>query len=344
MDKEVLLVIDDNENDYLIIKRFLGDKYRIKYDNGQANPEVIMNTIKEVAPVCILLDYNLGGLQGIEMLKILQSDEEYKNISVIMLTNEIDPNIIVDCIKNNAENYLIKDDLGKNDLRLAVKRAITESKLNNKIEEQHKEIIRLSRIDDLTGLYNRRWFIEKVEEEIKRLNRSHNTISITIIDLDYFKLVNDNYGHLIGDEVLKIAGKIIAESVRSTDIVCRYGGDEFTLCLVEALDENMSNIINNQILILKKISQKIEKEINEYLKTAKYLKLSDVSSQRQYFRVTASVGTTFLSGKLVEFYDLFRIADQCLYLVKESGRNNIAYSDYNIQKPILINRKDCLND
>lgn len=343
MDKEVLLVIDDNENDYLIIKRFLGDKYTIKYDNGQDHPQVIMNTIKEVEPICILLDYNLGRLQGIEMLKMLQSDEDYKNISVIMLTNEVDPNVIVDCIKNNAENYLIKDHLSKNELHSAVNRAIIESKLNNKIQEQHKEIIRLSRIDDLTGLYNRRWFIEKVEEEIKRLNRSQNIISITIIDLDYFKLVNDNYGHLIGDKVLKIAGKVIAEAVRSTDIVCRYGGDEFTLCLVEALDEDMSNVIKNQILVLKKISQRIEKEINEYLKTTKYLKLNDVSPQSKYFRVTTSVGTTFISGKLVEFYDLFRISDQCLYFVKESGRNNIAYSEYNTQKPVLC-RKDWLNE
>jgi diguanylate cyclase (GGDEF)-like protein len=255
-----------------------------------------------------------------------------------MLTNEIDPNIIVDCIKNNAENYLIKDHLSKNELRLVVNRAIIESKLNNKIEEQHKEIIRLSRVDDLTGLYNRRWFIEKVEEEIKRLNRSHNVISITIIDLDCFKQVNDNYGHLIGDEVLKIAGKVIAESVRSTDIVCRYGGDEFTICLVEALDENMPNVIKNQILIFNKISQKIEKEIKKYLKTVKYLKTGDVSQQCEYMSVTASVGTTFLRGELVGFYDLFRISDQCLYFVKESGRNNIAYTEYNIQQPVLLER------
>ncbi len=335
--KKVILVIDDSENDYLIINRLLQEEYEVIYDNGQNGIDSMMDNIRDNDPICILLDYNLGILKGIELLKELQFDANYKHISVIILTNEINPQVIVDCIKANAENYLIKDQINKSSLKMAIRSAVKETNLNLKIQEQQDEIIKLSRLDGLTGLFNRRYFISKVEDEIIRLNRSGNYISLSVIDIDNFKSVNDSYGHLIGDEVLKIVGDVIKNTVRKTDLVSRYGGDEFALCLVEALNSDKLEVINNHLIILKKISDSIKSEIEMYLKELSFEdNLKKVSSTN--FEVTASIGMTFAHKKQMEFHDLFHLSDQCLYHVKDNGKDNIAYIEYGDREPVFLKK------
>ena len=261
--RDLVLIVDDNEDDYFILKRYLNKRFDVIYDEGQSD---ILNLIRENQPNCILLDYNLGSIEGIELLKKIKMEDDFSNISVIMMTNERNPTVIVECIKNGATNYLIKDKINKEDLDIAINRAIVETNLNIKIQEQQKEIVRLTRIDPLTGLFNRRYFIERVEEEIMRCERGGSNFSMTVIDLDHFKMVNDVYGHLIGDEVLKLVASCLKENLRNTDYICRYGGDEYIVALIEPSDSKLDTIMkshtNKIMFLLNKINEKVKNYLN----------------------------------------------------------------------------------
>lgn len=154
--------------------------------------------------------------------------------------------------------------------------------------------------DDLTGLWNRRIIFERLHQEVNRSQRDHTPLSIILVDLDYFKQVNDTFGHSVGDLVLKQISAIFQNSVRSYDWVGRYGGEEFLLILPGA------NLTNAQI-------------------RAEQLRQAIVSAHFRYenvsIRMTASLGVA--SSFPASYEGLFNAVDAALYQAKSNGRNCI---------------------
>lgn len=313
--KDIILIIDDNENDYIIIKKYIGDKYNVVYNDGQDD---VLSAIEKHQPQGILLDYNLGIKDGINVLQDIKEKSIFADISVIMLTNERNPNVIIQALKYNATNYLVKDEITREDINLAIKSSITETKLKKQMEEKQDEILELSRTDDLTGLYNRRFFISKIEDEINRSKRGKDIFSISMFDLDYFKQINDNYGHIIGDEVLKVVADAINKNVRCTDYACRYGGDEYIIALLELSGSQYTDVLEKHLQKLFEIKLTIEKDIKTYVN-------NNAKINNQHLKTTVSIGTSFYSGADEDFYHLFKKADEAMYKVKELGRNGIGY-------------------
>lgn len=167
--------------------------------------------------------------------------------------------------------------------------------------EQSYELLKiLSNLDPLTQISNRRHFMKKAEDYYQRNIGEQKQISLLFVDIDYFKKVNDNYGHLFGDEVLKVIAKVVSENTRPTDLCCRFGGEEFLILLNETNKEQA-------IAIGERMRETVQK-----------LKFEDESG----FRCTISVGifsdVPNSQRKLQNFIDK---ADQALYKAKESGRN-----------------------
>lgn len=334
--EKVILVIDDNDNDFLIIKRHLDNDSNLIYNDGQESVENIIDYIESTKPDVILLDFNLGKNNGLEILKRIQNIISENTISVIMLTNEVNPSVIVECLKCNAGNYLIKDQINKNVLLITIDKAISETNLNRIIREQQEEIAKLATIDAMTGLFNRSCFIEKTEAKIKSLTRSNDFISLIILDIDNFKLVNDNFGHQVGDEVLIITARILRSSLRDTDYIARYGGDEFALCLIESFHSNSTIVIRNHLKKLVEIMKKIETEIMDYLNKINKDKSKSKELDSFDFRVTTSLGMTYLQREWIEFKDLFKEADKNLYISKDAGKNRVTYKDPESHENILV--------
>ncbi len=164
--------------------------------------------------------------------------------------------------------------------------------------------IKLAIADPLTGVYNRRYGEEMLKKMIANAIRLKTSLSIAIIDIDNFKTINDNYGHLVGDEVLKIVGRSLLESVRKSDIVYRYGGDEFVIICLNATKE----------MVLESIIPRIKFKIKEYLKDKEHL-----------FKLTFSAGISDLS-EFIEEGDItsyFLSVDEKLYKAKREGKNKI---------------------
>ena len=154
--------------------------------------------------------------------------------------------------------------------------------------------------DGLTGLYARRYFFERFNEELSRSKRQNLKFSFLMIDIDDFKNCNDTYGHLAGDLVLKDAAHIVKESVREIDLVARYGGEEFSLVLPET---NSKGAMLAADRIRKKIEEKIFRAYGEELK------------------VTVSIGFAVYPDDSQEISDLVERADRALYAAKNSGKN-----------------------
>jgi two-component system, cell cycle response regulator len=166
----------------------------------------------------------------------------------------------------------------------------------------HDEIYRLTNIDGLTQIYNRRYFEESLEREVSRCNRYNREMSLILMDIDHFKQVNDSFGHLAGDHVLKQLASSIKAHIRREDVFARYGGEEFSLLLPEV-------DVKGAQAMAEKVRRLIEKQRFEFDK-------NEIS-------VTLSLGVAALSAGNRDGADLIRAADSKLYQAKVAGRNKV---------------------
>jgi diguanylate cyclase (GGDEF)-like protein len=179
---------------------------------------------------------------------------------------------------------------------------IKRRKVEKKLLKSEKKYKNLSITDDLTQLYNSRYFYNKLGEEIDRLMRYKQPLSLLLVDIDDFKKINDRYGHLKGDKALKMAGRIIQESLRTTDTAYRYGGEELTVLLPET---------------------GIEAAMNVAERIRKGFEAQDLSSIiNDTLNIYVSIGATqFKPGEKME--DFVKRADDALYVAKQKGKNQV---------------------
>jgi len=186
---------------------------------------------------------------------------------------------------------------------LQVIRDLYKEKLKE-IEIMREEAIRLSYTDDLTGIYNHRFFIEQLTLEVERQKRYLTPLSLLMIDIDYFKHYNDNNGHLAGDQVLKAIAILIQHGVRQSDIVARYGGEEFSAILINTGREEALEI-----------AERVRRNVAE-------TRFPNENAQPNK-DLTVSVGVATFSSSISTLTDLIREADHALYQAKKCGRNRI---------------------
>ncbi len=186
---------------------------------------------------------------------------------------------------------------------LQVTRDLYKEKLKE-IGVMGQEALRLSYTDDLTGIYNHRFFIEQLTLEVERQKRYATPLSLLMIDIDYFKNYNDTNGHLAGDQALKAISILIQRGVRQTDIVARYGGEEFSAILINAGREKALEI-----------AERVRRNVAD-------TRFPNESAQPNK-DVTVSVGVATFSTSISTLTDLIREADHALYRAKKRGRNRI---------------------
>jgi diguanylate cyclase (GGDEF)-like protein/PAS domain S-box-containing protein len=169
----------------------------------------------------------------------------------------------------------------------------------------NRELKRQSIVDPLTGAFNRNFFMSRLNSEVHRASRHSRPVSLVFVDVDHFKQINDLYGHLQGDAVLRELGHFFRSSLRDTDVVCRYGGDEFVILLPEATAE---------------MAQATAEKL---IHTAAHHRFSNLDSPDQALTVTISVGiSTLRPGQDEEQF--LQSADSALYRAKKDGRNRVA--------------------
>ncbi|MBU1487436.1 GGDEF domain-containing protein, partial [bacterium] len=173
------------------------------------------------------------------------------------------------------------------------------------VNSKEEKLVRLAFTDDLTGLYNRRYFYQSFPEEIKKAAAEDIEISLLMIDIDEFKQFNDKYGHLTGDNVLSSVAEILEESTREEDIVARYAGDEFVVILPEATSSAAFAV-----------ACRIVEAASSYPFVGQDEEVS--------LKVTLSIGLATYPGDGTEIKELIGQADKALYSSKHAGRNRVS--------------------
>ncbi len=173
---------------------------------------------------------------------------------------------------------------------------------NNIENAYHEEIYRLTTVDGLTQIYNKRYFFETLEREISRAHRYHRDLSLIMFDIDFFKNVNDTHGHLAGDSVLKQLASVLKARIRREDIMARYGGEEFSIILPEIG-------ISNALTFAEKVRKLVEKTSFKF--------------EEQTIPITISIGVAAIGQGIQSAVDFIKIADDKLYEAKLEGRNRV---------------------
>lgn len=293
-------VVDDDGAIRRLVRLFLK---RAGYDvsefaTGTEARQALLTTDWDLA----ILDRRLPDMDGVELCQELKANPEFKTRYIIMLTGEDEQEDKVEGLDLGADDYMTKPfQYAELLARIRAGKRIVD--LQKELVETNKRLERLSITDGLTRLYNHRYFQDELARAFEESQRYGRPLSLAIIDLDFFKKINDTYGHAVGDEVLKGVSHIFNESIRSTDLVARYGGEEFTVMMPETE-------LQDAVVFAEKIRGLVE--------------ATPISTQAGPLAVTVSIGTASVPHTSVHAAkELIVAADKALYRAKSSGRNQV---------------------
>ena len=295
--KPTILVVDDMTTTLLLLHDLLKDTYEVKIAKSGTKALEILNSPNDID--LILLDVEMPDINGYEVCKILKNNEQTKNIPVIFVT-----------ARNSEEDEEYGLNLGAIDyITKPFNKTITKLRLKNYLEMKIKNdmLEKLSMYDGLTNIRNRRFFDETFEKTFSEIKRDKKSLAVLMIDIDFFKPYNDNYGHGQGDETLRKVAKALEKTIkRASDFVARYGGEEFVILLKDINKDGVEAVANNLLNAVREL-----KITHEFSKIENY--------------VTVSIGVSYYnSSSDITKLELLLKADETLYNVKNSGRNNFA--------------------
>jgi diguanylate cyclase (GGDEF)-like protein len=186
---------------------------------------------------------------------------------------------------------------------------------NDKIQKHNEELKYLANHDQLTGALTRRAFMEQAEQIFMRSIGQRGHVSCVMCDIDYFKSINDRYGHLVGDQAIRHVSEVLQKTVRAGDLVCRFGGEEFCILLPRASAQDAM-------------------EAAERMRSVIEATAGSNVVPGETARITCSFGVSSISGGSVSLSEMIRQADQALYAAKGSGRNRVVHDDSSIPSPV----------
>lgn len=292
-----ILVVDDIQDNISLLCFNLEDDHHevITATNGY---ECLDKAI-EHSPDLILLDMMMPGISGTETLMRLQQDSCLRNIPVIMVSaNDVD-DFIIEALDIGALDYVAKPFIYPV-LAARMRTALRLRDSQRELQDLNKRLSKLASLDPLTEAYNRRHFLELSNTEFAKAQRFHRPLSVIMLDVDKFKVINDTYGHLTGDAALKQLTQLCQNAGRSSEIVGRFGGEEFVLCCPDT-DQSGAMALAERLRV--------------------NIEHSTLNFENHTLNYTASMGVTTIQAEDQSLNDMLRRADQLLYHSKEHGRN-----------------------
>jgi two-component system, cell cycle response regulator len=249
----------------------------------------------------VLCDLVMPGIDGFAFLERFKQSPKYADVPVIVLTGQDAVDKKVRALEAGASDYLTKP-FEPAELGARVKVHLHIKKLQDDLRAANDRLHQLAITDPLTGLYNRRHYMELMETELDRSRRHQNLLSILMVDVDHFKAINDTHGHQVGDKVLEAIASALQDSLRRHDVIARCGGEEFVVMLPQTGRVEAAAV-----------GEKLRERIGALdLPEADHVPLS------------VSVGVACYPDQGVDAVDdLLKYADQALYRAKELGRDRV---------------------
>lgn len=288
-----VLIVDDNANNIRLLRDILEDENYIVYtlDSGLS----VLQVAQENKPDIILLDIMMPGIDGFEVCRRLKEESTTQEIPIIMITAKTDSRDIKNALGLGAFDY-IKKPVDEIEVIARVQSALRFKRYQDQLRE-------IAMKDGLTGVYNRNLLLELLEKEYIKSERIGDSLAFAMLDIDYFKGVNDTYGHMIGDLVLKEMACKLSGTVRKSDVVGRYGGEEFSIILPGLSKEDAFQLCD-----------RIRKNIETHR----------IPTEIEDIFITVSIGIYVREkDEQVEYMEMVKRADEALYKSKSNGRNRV---------------------
>ena len=285
-----ILIVDDDQEQlayYALILQQAGMITSVATD-----PKQVLSILVESKPDLILLDIYMKGCSGMELTQLLRQHESFTTIPVVFLTFDSSSERRLQALCEGGDDFLTKPIKADSLISVVRMRAERYRGLRYHMER-----------DSLTGLLNHSNLKEQLSREVIRCERTGTPLSFAMIDADHFKKVNDTYGHLTGDRVLKALARMLQDRLRRTDIIGRYGGEEFGVILLNTEADRAVQIMD---------------EIRRNFAAVSH------HSGRKAFHVTISIGIASFPQN-VSSNDLNNASDDALYSAKEQGRNKVIH-------------------
>ncbi|KLE04101.1 diguanylate cyclase response regulator [Arcobacter lacus] len=298
--KPTILIVDDMTTNLLLLSDLLKDDCNIKISKSGTKALEILNAPNDID--LVLLDIEMPDINGYEVCKELKNNNKTKNLPIVFIT-----------AKNSEEDEEFALNLGAIDyITKPFSKAILKLRLKNHLELKLKTDLleQLSMYDGLTNIRNRRFFDEAFETTFLEIKRENKNLAVMMIDIDFFKPYNDNYGHGKGDEALKKVAFALQSTIkRPTDLVARYGGEEFVILLKDIDKPGLETVAKNLLEAVRDL-----KITHDFSKVANF--------------ITVSIGISYYNtNKDITKLELLMKSDETLYKVKNSGRNNFSILD-----------------
>ncbi len=298
MVKPTIMIVDDVAMNIQSLVSMLEADYQLKLATSGA---LCLSLLQDYElPDLILLDVVMPDMDGYQVCEAIKSNNKLRHIPIIFVTAKDDEGDEEKGLHLGAVDYITKP------IHPAI--ALARIKTHITLKLQYDSLTELAEKDQLTGLYNRHYFYDISEKKIAFAKRHLIPLSILLIDIDFFKQVNDQYGHMIGDEVLVEVAKIFSNNARQEDIVCRFGGEEFVILLDHC---DLYAAQDKAECLRRKIEQLIPAGID----------ISISIGVAQLNCDDPKEDITFLIGE----------ADEALYKAKKGGRNTVVLSEVLLQ-------------
>ncbi|QAT89081.1 response regulator/GGDEF domain-containing protein [Corallococcus coralloides] len=286
---KVMVVDDDPEAVRALSQALVSDAVEVV---GLENAYGLLDALAQHRPDLLLLDVQMPGPSGFDLCRILRLTPEWQDLPILLITAQVGLEFRLAAFQAGADDYLAKPVL-REELRARVHARLERARLSRERTER----------DALTGLMLRRPFVEAVATRLSEARRSDKPLALCFLDVDHFKKVNDQHGHLAGDRVLMRLGRLLGARFRREDLRARWGGEEFVVALLGETPESAKEILS---------------------RTAEELSAMTFEGDGgETFHVTFSAGLAVAPGDGTTLDELLRVADARLYRAKENGRDRI---------------------
>jgi diguanylate cyclase (GGDEF)-like protein len=312
-DRAYILVVDDDPATLETVSNCLSAGGHAPFQAASGLQAI--EAIRARRPSIVLCDWIMPGMDGLEVCRRIKSRTADPFTYFIMLTVQSDKEHLKEAFQAGADDFLSKpfhpDELLARinaGIRAAdlydrlTEQNVTAHRLNTELAQLNARLRQTANADELTGLFNRRHGMGRLKELWAMANRYEQPLSAAMIDVDHFKRINDEFGHLKGDEILQSLGRILMAGIRTSDVACRVGGEEFLILLPGVTSEQA-------YVCLERLRIKVESS----------LPLGGEPPRH----VTVTTGIAHHTKAMTKPDDLIQAADNCLYVGKRAGRNMV---------------------
>ncbi len=295
-----ILVVDDRPSSYDRMAQTLSEEHTV---DVETDPRQAMFQAADTAYDLMIVSLGLENYDGLRLCSHIRSLERTRNLPLLAIAEADDNTRLMRGLEIGVNDYLIRP-IDKNELLARVRTQVKKKRYTEKLRDNVQMSIEAAITDALTGLHNRRYMESHLGTLVEQAAARGKPISILVLDIDFFKSVNDTHGHSAGDDVLKEFSRRLKKAVRGIDLACRYGGEEFVVVMPDT-----------DIGVATMVAERLRRRI-----------ASDpfpINQNSRTIQVTISIGIAAMQSAEERAADIIKRADQALYRAKRDGRNRV---------------------